>query len=183
MSGASSKRRLILLTGFMGAGKTTVAHALALKLGCDALDLDAFIVEREKRIINQIIEQDGEAKFREIESEALRAAFEEETVCVIALGGGAWIMEHNRLLIAERSGYVVWLHAPFALCWQRIEPEGTKLRPLAPNRAESQKLYDARQTFYKLAALRVNISEESSAEDLADEIIKRAALIRTDGVN
>ncbi len=183
MSEANPKRRLILLTGFMGAGKTTVAHALARKLGCDALDLDAFIIEREKRSISQIIVQEGEAKFRAIESEALRDALEEETACVVALGGGAWTVEKNRLLIAERGGYVVWLDAPFALCWRRIEAAGTKVRPLAPNRAGAQKLYDARQTFYKLAVLHVKISEERSAEDWADEIIKRAVWIKTGGAN
>ncbi len=182
MSGANPKRRLILLTGFMGAGKTSVAHALARKLDCEALDLDASIVRREKRSINQIVEQEGEMKFREIEREALREALE-ETPCVIALGGGAWTMEKNRLLIAERGGYVVWLDAPFALCWRRIEEVGTKVRPLAPTRAEAQKLYDARQTFYKLATLHVKIREESSAANLADEIIKRAAWIKTGGIN
>ncbi len=183
MSGVNPKRRLILLTGFMGAGKTTLAHALARKLDCEALDLDASIVRREKRNINQIVEQEGEAKFRALEREVLRDALEEETACVIALGGGAWTMEDNRLLITGRGGYVVWLDAPFALCWRRIEAAGTKMRPLAPTRAEAQKLYDARQTFYKLAALHVKIGEESSAADLADEIIKRAAWIKTGGVD
>ncbi len=175
MNAEKQNERTILLTGFMGAGKTTVAHALARKLNRTALDLDALIVEREKRSIEGIIEAEGEAKFRSLETKALRDALGDEKLLVIALGGGAWTTETNRILIAEHNGFVVWLDAPFELCWQRIAADNLVARPLASARDAAQKLYDARRTFYQLAELHIKVSEEESAEDLADEIVKRAA--------
>ena len=82
----------IIITGFMAAGKTTVATVLAQKLGYHMLDLDRSIVERSGRAIHEMIEADGEASFRAAETQALRDALEQSTACVIALGGGAWTM-------------------------------------------------------------------------------------------
>ena len=60
----------VVITGFMGAGKTTVAAALAERLGCRAIDLDEFTAGREGRTAQMIIDEDGEPRFREIETEA-----------------------------------------------------------------------------------------------------------------
>ena len=76
----------IIITGFMGAGKTTVARALARVLNCNALDLDLLITEKEKRSPKEIIEQDGEAAFREVETRNLRQALSRGSDRVIALG-------------------------------------------------------------------------------------------------
>ena len=117
---AASRR--IVLTGFMGAGKTTVARALAARLGCAMLDTDDCIVERAGRSIEAIIDAEGEARFRRIETEALREILERGSARVIALGGGTWTIEANRALIAAHDDCLsVWLDAPFATCWQRIE--------------------------------------------------------------
>lgn len=166
--------RRIVLTGFMGAGKTTVARALAARLGCAMLDLDAAIVERTGRSIEVIIDVDGEARFRQIETNVLRDVLEKCDAGVIALGGGTWTIEANRALIAAHDCLTVWLDVPFALCWQRIAgAPGT--RSLARARKHTHALYDARRAAYKLAAWYVYLSEERSAEDVAAEI---AALIK-----
>lgn len=162
----------ILITGFMGAGKTTVAVALAESLGCQAVDLDQSIVEREGRAIHELIAMDGEASFRETETEALQDALTRNTAGVIALGGGAWIIERNRLLIHAHQGYTVWLDAPFDLCWQRIT-SGEAVRPLAQNREQSGRLYTERRALYELADLRVAGTEAGrarSAPEMAAEI-------------
>ena len=81
----------IIIIGFMGTGKTTVALELARKLNCRAIDLDDLIaITREGRSPKEIIEQDGESRFREIETEALREVLQDETARVVAVGGGAW---------------------------------------------------------------------------------------------
>ena len=166
----------IIITGFMGAGKTTVAEALAAQLGRPMIDLDSFIAAREGRSAQAIIDEDGEAKFREIETHALRAALQDEAARIIALGGGAWTIERNRALIAAYQAHVVWLDTPFDLCWQRItgscnnEQGGDALRPLARDRESARQLYDARRVYYALAAWHVKISEEKSIDDTAAEI-------------
>jgi shikimate kinase len=78
----------IIITGFMGAGKTSIASALARRLACAMIDLDQFIREREGRTPQAIIDEDGEQRFREIEAQALREALETDGARIIALGGG-----------------------------------------------------------------------------------------------
>src|SRR2546428_128864 len=117
---ASMNLRPIIIVGFMGGGKTTVARAVAQRMGREMMDLDSFVTEREGRTPAEIIEEDGEPAFREIETHALRDALKMDDARVIALGGGAWTIEANRALFAQRDCLSVWLDAPFELCWERI---------------------------------------------------------------
>ena len=160
----SMKDRRIVIIGFMGCGKTTVAQALARQLGCDSIDLDSFISEREGRSPAEIIEQDGEAAFREIETRALREVLKKNHPRVIALGGGAWTIPANRALVAQHDCLSVWLDAPFELCWERITSSANTIRPMAPDRDSAQKLYEARRESYELAQLRVDTSADPLAE-------------------
>lgn len=159
----------IIITGFMASGKTTVATALAERLGCQMIDLDEFIEEREGRTIRAIIDEEGEARFREIESVALRAALETDDARVIALGGGCWTIERNRALVHEHGCHTVWLDAPFELCWQRIQ-NGTDVRPLAREEARTRMLYDERCEFYSRANLRIRVNDDLSAQAIAGMI-------------
>src|ERR1044072_1765501 len=154
----------IFITGFTAAGKTTLAKSLARRTGCRMVDLDQFIAEREGRTPQQIIVEDGEARFREIETTALRVVLENEKAVVVALGGGAWTIEQNRMLISEDGGFTAWLDAPFKLCWQRIR-SGGGVRPLARDREKARQLYNARRTLYELADLRVEATEARSTAD------------------
>ena len=165
----NARSRRIVFTGFMGAGKSTVARALAARLGCAMLDLDDQIVERARCSIEAIIDAEGEARFRQIETEVLRDILEHNAPRVIALGGGTWTIEANRSLIAAHDCLSVWLDAPFALCWQRIA-DAPDARPLARDRKQAQALYTARRAAYKLAAWRLRAGEERNAEDVAAEI-------------
>jgi shikimate kinase len=155
---SQEKRVVIILVGFMGAGKTTVANALAQKLESEMADLDHFIEAREGRKIASIIDADGEARFREIETQALRDALEKNETHIIALGGGAWTIEENRKLIAEHDCLTVWLDAPFELCWSRITNEGNT-RPLARDKNKARNLYNTRREVYKLATLKLDASQ------------------------
>ncbi len=155
--------RRIVIVGFMGCGKTTVAEELARRLGCGMIDLDSFIAEREGRSPAEIIKQDGEPAFRAIETRALQAVLENDAACVIALGGGAWTIQANRTLAEEYDCLSVWLDAPFELCWQRITASGT-IRPLAPNRESAQTLYESRRASYELAELHVDSRHDPVAE-------------------
>jgi len=161
--------RPTIITGFMGAGKTTIAAALARRLSCAVFDLDQFIAERSGRSVGAIIDEDGEARFRALESDVLHDVLHAAPASIVALGGGAWMLEKNRALIAEHNAFTVWLDTPFELCWHRITFEGS-VRPLARNLEAARRLYDERQAIYQLAALHVKVSEENSVNDLVEEI-------------
>ncbi|MDQ1613638.1 MAG: shikimate kinase [Pyrinomonadaceae bacterium] len=170
---ARAPQRRIVLTGFMCAGKTTVARALAARLGCAAADTDARVVARAGRSIEAIIDSDGEPRFRQLEHAALRDILESgdaDSACVIALGGGAWTIAANRALIAVHRCLTVWLDAPFELCWRRITNSDAAARPLARDRERARELYDARRAAYERATLRVRVTEAQSAADTAAEI-------------
>jgi shikimate kinase len=174
------RTRPVVITGFMGAGKTTVAGALAERLGRRALDLDEFIAGREGRTAQTIIDEDGEQRFRELETEALREALETDAG-VIALGGGTWTIERNRALVAEHTVLTVWLDAPFELCWERIE-SGVQTRPLARERGKAQRLYHERRAHYSQARLRLKVKDGMSARQLA-ELIVRVLVLQPEGSN
>jgi shikimate kinase len=160
----------IVIIGFMGTGKTTVAHNLARKLKCRAIDLDDLIEQRDGRDPKEIIDQEGEDIFRRVETEALREVLNDESAQVIAAGGGAWTVAENRELIAQHGALTVWLDAPFELCWKRIEA-GREPRPLAPSREAAGKLFAQRRPVYESADLRVSISENESAAEIATKIV------------
>jgi shikimate kinase len=94
----------IVLIGFMGSGKTTVATRLARKLGMKYVSTDNMIEKREKRTINEIFTRSGEDYFRGVETEAVREACAMEGVVVDA-GGGAVLRDEN--IAAMKSGGVL----------------------------------------------------------------------------
>lgn len=160
----------IIIIGFMGAGKTTVAREVADQLNVRMLDLDDLITRRETRAPHEIITADGEERFREIETEVLRELLTGAGACVIAAGGGTWTMDRNRRLVAQRGASAVWLDAPFALCWKRIEAGG-HWRPLATSREQTAELYARRQPLYELADVRIAVAEDDSAREIALKVV------------
>ena len=162
--------RHIIITGFMGSGKTTVARALAHTLGRELVDLDQVIAEQEGRTAKEIIEQDGEDSFRQIETCILREVLERSLPGVVALGGGAWTLDRNRTLIDHAGGTTVWLDAPFELCWERIHTSGGG-RPLASDEGQARLLYAERRPLYALAKLHVQI-EDKDPDSVSAEIAR-----------
>ncbi|MEP6911170.1 MAG: shikimate kinase [bacterium] len=164
--------RHIIITGFMGSGKTTIGRGLARILGCEMLDLDHVIAEREGRTAREIIEQDGEQSFREIETRILHEVLENSPMGVIALGGGAWTLDSNRNLINKNGCVTVWLDAPFELCWERILLSGSS-RPLARDEGQARMLYVERRPQYALAKLHIRVVANKSTDEIYAEIAER----------
>src|ERR1700745_2998164 len=104
--------RRIVLTGFMGAGKSTIGRMLAQSLGWDFVDTDAVIESRTGMTIARIFAEQGEDAFRALEAEAVREQARVEHV-VLALGGGAVEFETTReALVRLGDACVVFLDAP-----------------------------------------------------------------------
>jgi shikimate kinase len=119
----------LFLIGYRGSGKTTVAAALAGRLGWPWLDADHELERRASRSIREIFEQEGEQGFRDRES-AILAELAQRDGCIFALGGGAVLREENRRVTAGR-GRVVWLRATPEALFARInaDPTTTARRP------------------------------------------------------
>jgi len=159
----------IVITGFMGSGKTRLARELARRLNFEMVDLDDRVTEREGRSPAQLIVEEGEGAFRLIESDVLRELLETDGTCVIALGGGAWIVDANRQLIDEHDCLTVWLDVPFGLCWARIETSGED-RPLGRTREQAKALFFRRRPIYQLAKIRVEVKGEVDLDSLIASI-------------
>jgi shikimate kinase len=144
----------IVITGFMGSGKTMVARELARRLDLPMVDLDERITEKEGRSPAQLIIEEGEPAFRLIESATLRELIEADIADIIALGGGAWIQEVNRNLINQAGCVSIWLDVPFEVCWARIEASGEN-RPLGRTKDQAHRLFKERRPIYQLANIRI----------------------------
>ena len=162
-------RRIVIL-GFMACGKTTVGEELARQLNCGFVDLDSFISSREGRSPAEIITQDGQAAFRELETLALRDVLQDRQARVIALGGGTWMKAANRTMVALFDCITVWLDTPFETCWERISNSAT-VRPLAPDRETARKRFNERRAFYALADRGIGVKDAPVAR-IAEQILK-----------
>lgn len=162
----------IYLVGFMAAGKTTVARALASRLGWRAEDVDELIEARERRTIADIFARQGEAYFRGVEREILRLLLPLRHV-VVATGGGTFMDPDNRAAI-NLDGVSVWLDVPFDVVVSRMPADGR--RPLAADRPQMERLFAARQAAYAQAHMRID-AERGPAEELAERIVD---MLRTD---
>jgi shikimate kinase len=167
----------IVITGFMGCGKSKVARELALRRNTIMVDLDERITTRVGRSPAQLISEDGERAFRAVETNALRELLQSGEAGVIALGGGAWIEEANRQLIDEYSCVSVWLDTPFAICWERIATSDED-RPLGRTREEAEARYARRKPVYALARIHIPVSAGETVDDLVSRILVSHGLHR-----
>ena len=165
-------RAPIVITGFMGCGKSNVARALARRRNLPMIDLDQTITARTGRTPAQLIREEGEPAFRAIESEALSEILSKAGAGVIALGGGAWIQQTNRDLIDQYSCISVWLDVPFEVCWARIETSAED-RPLGSNKGEAFELYERRKPVYELAAIHISRMDQEDLDSTVERLSRR----------
>jgi shikimate kinase len=156
----------IYLVGFMAAGKSTVARALAERLGWRAEDVDELIEARERKTVAEIFQKQGEPYFRAVEREILKLLLPLRHV-VVATGGGTFMDPENRAAI-HLDGVSVWLDVPFEMLVARIPQDGR--RPLAADRQSMERLFAARMTGYHAARFRVDGS--ARPEEVAERIIE-----------
>jgi shikimate kinase len=149
----------IVITGFMGCGKSKVARELARRRNVVMVDLDDWITARAGRSPAQLITEDGERAFRTIETKALRDLLQHGEAGVIALGGGAWIEKPNRDLIDEYGCTTIWLDTPFEVCWERIAASEED-RPLGRTREDAESRYNFRRPIYALAQLHIPVTAD-----------------------
>ena len=173
----NNSQKRVVLTGFMGVGKSSVARHLSYILKTEKVDLDYFIEEKERRSIAEILTTEGESRFREIESDCLLKILNECEARIVALGGGAWTIEKNRELIKTHDFTTVWLESTFEHCWFNII-KSRKERPLAKDKKRAQKLFDQRQKIYCLADWHFIIKSEFTSYEVARRIAEEVFAIK-----
>jgi shikimate kinase len=168
----------LVLIGYRGVGKTTVAKRLALALGWEWVDSDAEIERRAGKPIATIFAEEGEPSFRDLEAMVLDDLSNRRLV--IAAGGGIVIRKENRALLKERAT-VVWLTADAETIHQRLasDPTTATRRPNLtgkPDREEIAHLLATREPLYRACADCVINTVGRSPEEVAGEIIDRLRL-------
>lgn len=148
--------RAVVLTGFMGAGKTTVGRLLAEELGWGFRDLDVEIERDSGMTIAEIFRQHGEIEFRAREMQALARMLDGERM-VLALGGGAIESAGTRERLAAAPDIcTVFLSAPLEALVQRcLEQPGAAERPVLADRERLHARFTSRLPYYEQAHLRL----------------------------
>jgi shikimate kinase len=165
----------LVLTGFMGAGKSTIGRLLAARLGWDFLDLDAHLERRTGATVPEIFALQGEARFRRLESTALASALTYRST-VIALGGGTPESLTNRLLIEQTPGtFTIFLDAPFPTLFDRCVLQDVE-RPVLDDPEAAQNRFASRHPLYvHLAGITIDtaaLTPEETVDNLLASIYK-----------
>lgn len=159
--------RAIYLTGFMGAGKTTIGEKLGQALDLPVIDTDQYIEEKVGKRIADIFSEDGEQTFRGYERSYLKEV--PTSNIVITTGGGIVIQEKNRQWMME-NGHVIFLYCDIEKIFERVQIDPT--RPLfdSEKKENTIKLYNERMPFYNEAHYKLDTTEKN-LDEVVDNIL------------
>jgi len=169
----SSLMKNIILIGFMGVGKGSVAREIVKQSSMIALDTDDVIESMENRTIKKIFAEEGEAYFRKLEKEVANWLQKNVKGTLISTGGGFFKVPN-----LSKIGTVVYLDAPFDTIYNRIlahpnAQKKLKKRPLFQDIEKARALYEERSPLYKnVADIVVDVSDKD-IPDIAKEILKK----------
>lgn len=162
----------IYLTGFMGSGKSYVAHHIADQVDIPVLDLDTMIEEKEGSTINQIFEDKGEPYFRQLEQTCLKETIQHQT-CIIATGGGTPCYFDNMNFI-NQNGMSIYLEVDTTILVNRLLENGD-VRPLLKGMNATQlkdfidQKVNERRAFYEQAHLVYHY--KSASQNIVKELV------------
>ena len=161
----------IILTGMMGAGKTTIAHILGKKLNIKSIDIDTLIEQNEGEKISEIFSNKGEEYFRKIEKETIRNIFiPKPENLVISLGGGALENPETREFLLDNST-VIYLKTSPKIIYERIKNNTS--RPLLCDNMSVEKIteiLEKREANYQSATITIT-TDNKTPNQIAEEII------------
>jgi shikimate kinase len=163
-------KKNIIITGFMGTGKTVVAIELARKLGMKFIDMDQLIEERQEMSISDIFVRYGEKYFREQENKLVKELSQKENM-VIATGGGTFLnLENTRIL--NQEGKIICLYANSQTIYNRLKKKNN--RPLIKGNNILNKikhLLEKRKRIYDSFHWKIDTSN-LSVQEVVDKIIE-----------
>ena len=170
----------IFLTGYMGAGKTTLGRALSQALGVQFIDLDWYIESRFHHTINELFAERGEAAFRELERTMLHEVGEFEDV-LISTGGGTPCFFDN-MQYMNGQGQTVFLDVPVEVLFRRLRVAADQ-RPILRGKSDEElrnfigEALQKRLPFYQQARYRFDGSHLESHEQIADSVERISRLL------
>ena len=163
----------IILIGFMGVGKGSVAREVVKHSDFIAIDTDDLIESMENRKIKNIFEQEGEKYFRKLEKHIAKWLEKSVKNTLISTGGGFYKQEN-----LKKIGTIVLLDSPFDAIITRIKEHPNaakklKKRPLLADLKAARKLYEERRPEYlKLADIVIDVTNKS-AQECSKELLKK----------
>ena len=161
--------RNIVLVGFMGTGKTSVANILARNTGMPMIDMDAVIETRAGKPISRIFAEEGESAFRQYE-QGLAAELSTPQGCIISTGGGI-VKDPGNIRLLQKGGLVVCLNAGVDEILRRVEHDATRPLLQTPDRrAKVESLLAERAPLYAAIPFQIN-TRGRTVESIADEIL------------
>ena len=164
----NSKNRTIILTGMMGAGKSTVGSILSRKLKLGFIDLDTLIEKKHKMTIPEIFKVYGEEHFRELECGVI-CDIEPGRNLVISTGGGVVESKKNLNKLRE-TGRIYYLSASHDVLYERIKDDVKRTLLLTKDPKKTLKeILDRRRARYECADFKIN-TENKMAKEIVDEI-------------
>lgn len=170
--GCLAEDKNIILTGFMGSGKTAVSRKLAELTGFDVIDTDQLIESEQGRTISDIFSKEGEEFFRDLETQTLENIINnQKKKLIISVGGGLPIREKNRELM-KKIGQVIWLKASPETVYERVKNDST--RPLLKTDdvlGTIRKLQKDRSSVYESAADKVISTDNKTIEEIAIDVL------------
>jgi len=159
----------IVITGFMGSGKSTIGKRIAERLKMDHLDTDNLIERKESLAISEIFEKFGERYFRKVEAEIVES-IKGRTNTVISTGGKTLLFKKNLDLIKKR-GVIITLLVDPEILWRRLAND--RKRPLLKDLSKEKfmELYRRRASLYEKLPNKIDISELDE-RDATEKILK-----------
>jgi shikimate kinase len=166
----------LILVGYMGVGKSTIAQLLAQKMAKTYLDLDKIISEREGKSITELFASKGEIYFRKVENQVLQQVLETQSNFVLSLGGGTPCYAQNHLLYTRADCQSIYLKASISTLVARAAMEREQ-RPLLKSIPEkdleefiAKQLFE-RSFYYNQASFTV-VVDQKSPDELTNELVK-----------
>lgn len=172
----------IVLTGFMGAGKSTVGRLLAKRTGWEFLDLDIHIETTTGKSARELFETIGEIRFRELECD-LWGSVMRRPQAIIAPGGAVIDQRSSQIILAgSLDSFVVFLDAPFQTlidrCLRQEQEGNSTYRPLLHKTEIARSRYEERKVLYTSHAHRILDVAGGSPEVIAQSIWEAVFAIR-----
>lgn len=163
----------VILTGFMGCGKTSVGIRLSYTLKRTIIDTDKWIEKRQGRTVSEIFAGDGEEAFRQMETACIRELIETENHRIISTGGGLPVREENHALLKE-LGRIYYLKVTPEVVYERLKGDTT--RPLLQGddpQKKIEQLMAMREPLYEKCADTVIEVSGKNFEEIIEEIVKK----------